>query len=134
MNEANQTQSLRCVILAGFLYAVVGISFALPANQQFWRLAAWAVSGVIYLLHIGYEQLRLGNSRLATSVHAALAAALGGFLLAVGAMVHAATVPTHAPYRLYLIAMIAWPIITGVPALVVALVVTFILDKTRHSA
>jgi hypothetical protein len=122
------------VILAGFLYAVVGISFALPSNQQFWRPAAWAVSGVIYILHIGYEQLRLGNSRLATSVHAALAAALGGFLLAVGAMAHAAMVPAHAPYRLHLIAMIAWPIITGVPALVVAFIVTFVLDKRPHSA
>ena len=134
MTEANRTQASRCVILAGFLYAVVGISFALPANQQFWRLAAWAVSGVIYLLHIGYEQLRLRNSRLATSVHAALAAALGGFLLAVGAMVHAATVPLHAPYRVDRIAMIAWPLITGVPALVIALVVTLVLDKRRHSA
>jgi hypothetical protein len=134
MTSANRTQWMRCVIVVGFLYAVIGISFALPSNQQFWRLAAWAVSGVIYLLHIGYEQLRLRNSRLATSVHAALAAALGGFLLAVGALVHAATVPAHAPYRLFLIAMIAWPIITGVPALVVALVVTFVLDKLPHSA
>lgn len=134
MTEANRTQWMRCVILVGFLYAVVGISFALPSNQRFWRLAAWAVSGVIYLLHIGYEQLRLRHSRLATSVHVALAAALGGFLLAVGAMVHATAVPIHAPYRLFFIAMIAWPIITGVPALAVALVVTFVLDKRRHSA
>jgi hypothetical protein len=55
MTDANRTQWMRCVIFVGFLYAVVGISFA-------------------------------------------------------------------------------WPIITGVPALAVALVVTFVLDKRGHSA
>jgi ABC-type amino acid transport system permease subunit len=94
---------------------------------RFWRLAAWAVSGVIYISHIAYEQFRLRNSRVATSVHAALAAALGGFLLAVGATVHAALTPTHAPYWRFRLALVVWPIITGVPAFFVALVITVVL-------
>ena len=125
------------MILVGVLYGVVGIVFALPAsNLRFWRLAAWGVSGVIYISQIGYEQLWLRNPRVATAVHAGLGAGLGGFLLAVGAMVHAATVPTHAPYPRFLIAMVIWPIITFVPALLVALVITFVLGyvtRTRDS-
>ena len=116
-----------CVILVGILYGSIGIVFALPSNQRFWRLAAWAVSGAIFVSHIGYEQLRLRNPWFATAVHAALAAAFGGFLLAVGATVHAITTPTHAPYWRFLIALVVWPIITGVPALLVALVITVVL-------
>lgn len=119
-----------CVLLVGVLYGAIGIIFAWPANQRFWRLAAWAVSGVIFVSQIAYEQLWLRNSRVATAVHAALAAALGGFLLAVGAMVHAAFTPIHAPYWRFLIALVAWPIITGVPALLVALVITVVLALT----
>jgi hypothetical protein len=110
------------------LYGFVGIVFALPSSHlRFWRLAAWAVSGVIYISQIGYEQFWLRNSRVATAVHAGLGAGLGGFLLAAGAMVHAATVSTHAPYWQFLIAMVVWPIITFVPALLVGLVITFVL-------
>jgi len=134
MTATSRTQWIRCVILAGFLYGSIGIVFALPSTHvRFWRLAAWAVSGVIFVLHIGYEQLWLRNSRTASAMHAALACGLGGFVLAVGAMVHAAMVPTHAAYWQYLIALIAWPIITFVPALLVALVVTFVLSLVSRT-
>ena len=132
MTTPNRIRWFGCVILVGALYGAIGIVFAWPANQRFWRLAAWGVSGVIFVSQIGYEQLWLRNSRVPTAVHAALAAALGGFLLAVGAMVHAALTPIHAPYRRFLIALVAWPIITGVPALLVALVVTVVLGLTTN--
>ena len=132
MTAANRIPWFGCVIFAGVLYGAIGIVFALPANQHFWRLAAWGVSGVIFVSQIGYEQLWLRNSRVATAVHAALAAALGGFLLAVGATVHAALTPIHAPYWRFLIALVAWPVITGVPAFLVALVVTVVLALTTN--
>ena len=135
MTAVNRTAWIAYAILVGVLYGFVGIVFALPSNHvRFWRLAAWGVSGAIYVSHIGYEQFWLRNSRVATSVHAALAAALGGFLLAVGATVHAATIPTHAAYWRFRIALVVWPIITAVPALLVALVVTVVLgymSRTR---
>ena len=134
MIGANQNPWLRCVLLVGVLYGAIGIVFALPVSHaRFWRLAAWGVSGAIYLSHIGYEQLRLRNSRVATALHAALAAALGGFLLAIGAMVHAAITPIHAPYWRFLIAMAVWPIITFVPALLIALVITFVMSYVYRS-
>src|SRR5207253_9697058 len=112
MTAAKRTAWFACVILVGVLYGFVGIAFALPSNHvRFWRLAAWGVSGAIYISHIAYEQFWLRNSRVVTSVHAALAAGLGGFLLAVGAMVHAATTPTHAAYWRFRLALVVWPII-----------------------
>jgi len=90
MTASHRITWIGCVILVGVVYGAIGIVFAFPANQRFWRLAAWAVSGVIFVSQIAYEQLWQRNSRVATAVHAALAAALGGFLLAAGATIHAA--------------------------------------------
>ena len=131
MTAPSRKPWLACVIVVGVLYGLIGIVFAYPSNQRFWRLAAWAVSGVTYVSQIAYEQLQLRQSPVTTSLHAALAAALGGFFLAAGAMAHAATTPTHAPYWQYIVAFVAWPIITGVPAFLVALVLTFLLARIR---
>jgi hypothetical protein len=38
--------------------------------------------------------------------------------------------PIHAPYWRFLIALVVWPIITGVPALLVALVIAVVLALT----
>jgi hypothetical protein len=94
-----------------------------------WRLAAWVVSAAVYAAHIGYEHFRLGNSPRATALHAALAVAVGAFLLAVAATVRAVTVPSHAPYRQYLLALVAWPLVTAVPAFLVALAVAALLAR-----
>jgi hypothetical protein len=110
-------------ILAGVSYGFIGIVFAVPSfHVRAWRLAAWIISGTIYVTHIAYERYALHNSRLASALHASIAAALGAFLLAVGAVVHAAMVPVHAPYRQYAVAFVMWPLITAVPAFLVALV------------
>jgi len=118
------------VILAGAFYGFVGIVFGLPSSHvRIWRLAAWAVSGVIFICHIAYEQYWLSSRPLTTAAHAALAVASGAFLLAVGATVHAAMVSSHAPYWRFGIAFIAWPIITAAPAFVVALLFAWLLSS-----
>ena len=125
------------VILIGVVYAVVGIGFGELANlgstdrvRFMWRLGAWVASGAVYAAHLWYEHFQLRNSPRTTSLNAGLAVAFGGLLLAVAALTHALTVPTHAPFRLYLLALVMWPIITGVPAYVVTLVLTSILRLT----
>jgi divalent metal cation (Fe/Co/Zn/Cd) transporter len=119
------------IILFGVVYAVVGIGYGELANlassdqvRSIWRLGAWVACAAVYAGHIWYEHFRLYSRVRSTSLHAGAAVALGGLLLAVAALAHALTVPTHAPYRLYLIALVVWPIITGVPAFLVALVLT----------
>jgi hypothetical protein len=122
MDESGFKPWLRAVILVGVVYFVVGFVFSLPSNYvRWWRLAAWAVSGAVYAAHIGYEHFRLNNSSRATALHAAMAVAIGAFLLAVAATVHAVMVASHAPYWRFLLALVLWPIFTALPAFLVAL-------------
>ena len=119
------------VLLVGAFYAVVGITFALPASHaQAWRLAAWIVSGVAYAIHVGYERCWRRNSSLSSALHVALAAALGALGLAIGAIVHSLSVTTTSQHKwLLLIALVAWPVITGVPAFLVGLVASGLLGR-----
>ena len=114
---------LRTAVLVGAMYALIGIAFALPSSHvRGWRLAAWLVSGLVYAAHVGYERFRLRNPPLVAALHVALGAALGAFGLAVGALVHSlATGATSQHQRLVLVALVAWPVITGVPAFLVGL-------------
>src|SRR5438105_13654375 len=125
--------SYRAVIFVGIVYFVVGYGSAaldpsIPDRARFaWRLAAWVVSAVVFAAHIGREHSRLSASPRATAMYAAAAVALGGFLLAAVATVHAAAVASHAPYWRFLVALVLWPIITALPAFVVALVAGAVL-------
>jgi hypothetical protein len=122
------------VILIGALYALVGIIFALPASHaRAWRLAAWIVSGVAYGIHVGYERVRLRNSSLSAALHVAMAAALGALGLAVGAIVHSLLKGTSAEHRrLLFVALVAWPLITGVPAFFVGLAASAVLGRSSR--
>src|SRR5262249_48365476 len=113
MTAPTRLSWLVLVILAGGSYGSFGLVFSFPSTHvHMWRLAAWGVSGLVYAVHIGYEQYRLGNSPLATALHVAMAVALGAFLLAVGATVHSAMVPSHVPQSRFRIALVIWPIVT----------------------
>jgi len=75
--------------LLGVAYFVIGRVFAVPTDHvQAWRLAAWAISGVVYAAHIWYEHFRLRNSPRLAAAHVAVAVAIGGFGLAVAGMIH----------------------------------------------
>ena len=119
-------------ILIGVLYSVIGIVFTLPSSQvQTWRLAAWATSAAVYAATIGYEHFRFGNSPRATALHTALSVAVGAFGLAVAANVH--EVWTGPGYRRSLaLALVAWPMLTGLPAFIVALIAAYALTLTRR--
>ena len=135
MNASGTKPWIRVVILAGVVYFIVGRGFALPTgNVKFWRLAAWVVSGAVYAAHISYEHFRLHNRPRVTALHAALAVALGAFFLAVAATVHALTAVSHAAYWRYLLAFVLWPVVTAVPAFLIALVAAAMLERilTKH--
>jgi hypothetical protein len=117
------------ITILGVVYFIVGYgsTFLVHPTIRFWRLAAWAASALVYVAHLAYEHFQLRNSPAATSIHVGLAVAIGGFLLAVAATTHAAMVSEHAPFTRFLIALVAWPLITGVPAFLVTLVITVVL-------
>jgi len=122
MDASGRQTWVRAALLVGVVYFLIGRVFALPSDHvRGWRLAAWIVSGVVYAAHIGYEHFRLNNSPRATALHAAMAVAVGAFLLAVAATAHAVMVPSHAPYWRFLLALAVWPIVTALPAFSFAL-------------
>ncbi len=118
----------RAALLLGTVYFLIGRAFAVPTNHvHAWRLAAWVVSGAAFAAHIGYEHYRLRHSPRLVAWHAALAVALGAFLLAVAATVHAVVVASHAPYWRFLLALVTWPVIAALPAFLVALIAGAVL-------
>jgi hypothetical protein len=131
MDQAARQRWVGVALLAGVVYALVGIVFAWPTTHvPMWRLAAWLVSGAVFAAHIGYERFALAIPPHRAAVHVALAAALGAFGLAVGALMHSLSSGSPAGHRrLILIALVAWPLITGLPAFVVALGLSQVLTR-----
>jgi hypothetical protein len=133
MDELSRKRWIRAVIIAGVAYFVVGFGSAragsLLISVVMWRRLAWVVSGVIFAAHIGYERFRLVHSAATTAIHAAIAVGLGAFLLALGATVNKVVVASHPPLWRYLLALVLWPILTGVPAFVVAFIAAAILAR-----
>jgi len=135
LNGSRKYQWLWVVILFGMVYLVVGVAFPNPPasnKMQFmWRLAAWLICAVAFAIHIGLAYFRFQNSPRRTALQAAASVALGAFGLAVAANIHALTTGT-GNQRLLAFALVIWPLLTGVPAFVVAFVATALLARVRH--
>jgi hypothetical protein len=117
-------------LLAGILYLTIGVGFA-PLSVPsvfFWRLAAWIVSAAVYAAHIAYERFRIRSSSHSTALHVGVGAAMGAFGLAAAAIVHSVLSGT-GNLPLLGLALLVWPLITGVPAYVVAFVLTEVLAR-----
>jgi formate hydrogenlyase subunit 4 len=123
------------VVLFGLAYLVVGVFFPNPSaadrNQFVWRFAAWVICAAAFAIHIAIERFRFRNSAGSTALHVAIAVAVGGFGLAVAANVHALRTGTGNRVLLAL-ALGLWPVITGVPAFLVAFVIAALLSWLKR--
>ena len=135
MNATGTIRWVRAALLVGVLYLVIGLVTAAFANSAAsnqvrgaWRLAAWVISAAAFAAHIGYENIRLRTSHRTTAWHVALGAGLGAFGLAVAASLHGHAV--HRPFPAFALAV--WPIMTALPAFLVALLVATVLTRARH--
>jgi hypothetical protein len=128
---------LNTAILVGALYLAVGVTSAALAGAAasgrmllFWRWSAFAISAVVFAAHIAHEHVRLRNPARPTAWHAAVAVAFGGFGLALAANIH--DLGSAAGYRpRMLVALVAWPLLTAVPAFLVALGVAAAVGAKR---
>ena len=136
MDEARRQQWARVVVLVGVMYALIGVVFAWPATHvRVWRLAAWLVSAAAYAAHIGYERFGLRNAPRRAAWHVALAVALGAFGLAVAATIHSVSVVSTSQHRrLLLVALVVWPIMTGLPAFLAGLGASEVLARLPWNA
>ena len=138
MDASDRKRWLRAVLLLGVLYCVIGIAFGAFARwaasnsmRETWNRLAFAASGIAFAVHIGYEHFRLRNSPRITASHASLAVALGAFGLALSANIHDLWSPAGYRPRM-LIALVAWPLLTAVPAFITALILAGALTLGRR--
>lgn len=129
MDRTSRRMWLRALLLVGALYCSIGIGFGAFAARSIshrtvvaWNVASFVVSAIVFAIHIGYEHFGLGNRPLLVALHASLAVAFGAFLLAVSANLHSFRV-ANGNHRLLAMALVIWPLMTGIPAFVVALIV-----------
>jgi hypothetical protein len=126
---------LAYVLLFGAAYLVIAVWFPNPPasnpRQFVWRIAAWILCALAYAMHIGLEHFRLGNAPRRTAFNVAAAVALGAFGVAVSANIHALTAKTGNHGSLAL-ALVIWPVVFGLPALVVAWAAAFGLARIRR--
>jgi hypothetical protein len=136
MNALQKQRWIAVMLLLGVVYLLAGLIFgrlasSAPSHQLVVasRLAAWVISAVAFAAHIWYEQFHLHDSARVTALHAALAAALGAFALAAAASLHASATHRHFPPT----ALVIWPLMTLVPAFLVALLVAAGLAHVRRT-
>ena len=133
MNELRGSW-FRVAFLVGTLYVIIGRVAALPAyNVRVWRLAAWLASLGIFAAHVGYEHFKPVSSPRLAATHAAAAVAIGSFGLAVMGMIN--SLSTDTGFRLvWIVALIAWPAITAIPAFVVAYIAAAMLGRLSQTS
>ena len=133
MDASAGRRSLILVLLLAVVYLVIGLAFPVfassaPSSVILWRRLAWLVSGVAFAAHICYEHFRLGSSTRTTATRASMAAAAGACGLAVVANVHGWVVGSSHKGALA-IALVGWPLLTAVPAFLVAIVAAAVLNR-----
>jgi len=131
-----RSTAIRAILLAALAYLLAGLVFGALANgapstqiRGAWRLAAWLVSAAVFGAHIVYEQMRRRSTPTVSALCAASAAGLGAFALAVAANVHAQRVGANAHRGALGLSLVLWPLITALPAFVVALVAAALLAR-----
>ena len=134
MDDSGRQRWLSKAMLVGVFYLAVGIASAALAGaaasnqiRSSWRMSAFVISGVVFAAHIAYGHFRLRHTARPTAWHASVAVAFGAFALALVANIH--DLGSASGYRpRMLIALVAWPLLTAVPAFIVALVVAAVMQ------
>src|SRR4051812_37053065 len=120
-------------MLVGLGYFLVGRLFAQPGQHAHaWRLAAWVVSGIIYVAHFRYERGKPGNAAHALALHVATGVAIGAFAVAL-ALTMRSVAAEGALAPKWLLALVLFPVVTAVPAFLVALVGAVALSRRGRS-
>jgi hypothetical protein len=129
-----QSNWVSATFIAGCLYLLIGLVSADLAGgvsgprQRFWRWMAWLLSAVVFGIHVARDRMRMRFGAASTAFHAALGAALGAFGLAIAATIHGYHVATPHLRALQL-SLLIWPMITALPAFLVAFVAAVVLRR-----
>jgi len=137
MDVADRNPWIRAALIFGALYFIVNFSIATFAGwftsiamRATWNRMGFLICAIAFVVQIAYEHFRLHNSPRVTAMHVSAAVALGAFALAVAANIHGLWVGS-SQRRSLAFALVAWPLITAVPAFVVALLTAIGLSFKR---
>lgn len=128
----------QAVLVAGVAYGVVGMVTAALAGSAGsragvtgWRLAAWALSLAIFVGQLRASRAIAERSPASAALEVALGVALGALLLAAVGPVRG---HWHDPNlaRVAVLSVVVWPVMTGVPAYVVAYVVQRAVSRIQR--
>lgn len=118
-----------------FLYFAVGQVLGSIANAAETeeiridvRLTAFFVSAVAYATHIALEVFLLRNATRKAAIQVSLAVAAGAFALAGAANI---SPPLHGPSHHLKLALVAWPVLAGIPSFAGAFIIAAFLAKHR---
>lgn len=136
MNHTTEKERwLLAAVLAGAAYLAIGVGFAEFARHAatremrlFWRLAAWAGSFVVLALHFAHETVRCRRPPRRAAFHVAAGVALGAFGLAGWINAHASA---SARSPLAPLALIVFPLATGIPAFLGAWAAAAVMARLR---
>lgn len=126
MHLRQRAIELRVVLAASLGYVAVGMATAALAGGAAtargttrWRLAAWVLSLAIFVIHLVASRRDRRASVPMGAFNVALAVALAAFVLAALGPVRSHWNDAHL-IRVAL-SLVAWPVLTGLPAFVAAL-------------
>jgi hypothetical protein len=131
---SRRPQSIWAVFLGAAAYVLIGTGTAVLAalassstSVKVWRLAAWLLSAAVFTVHFAIVRGRHAR-RFQLAAQVALAVALGALGVAILGPVRAHwSEPSRL--KLALLSLVAWPVLTGVPAFTVALIGSLVLDR-----
>lgn len=137
MKKQASSRSTPLLIAVGIAYAAVGFvtgelahSAESPQWRNLWRLSAWPLSLVVFAVHFLYERARAADPVVHRAVRVGVAAGLGGLFLAlVGPVRSHWGAPDFG--RAAVLSLVLWPLLTGIPAFLLAWFAGNLLAKLR---
>lgn len=120
------------LLAAGVYFLISGLALAelagrakSPETRFAWRMTSWVIGALTLTAHIVWEQFRLRSRPLDAALHTSLAVGLGTSALAAAALVRALVTASGTPALLAL-AMVLWPLASGVPTFLATLAASFL--------
>ncbi len=132
IGSADAVAAALAYVLVGITTAALAGAAASPVGTKSWRLAGWALSLAVFLAHLVFARRRSARS-LGAAARVALAVAVAALVLAVVGPVRGHWGEPNIG-RVVLLSIVVWPLMTGIPAFVVAFAADRVFDRITRRA
>ena len=140
MNTSENKVRFKTFLIFGSVYLFVGIATAFISNdiassgvQAFWRILAFAVSIIVFGLHIRLESIQRHNSPKIIAINTSFAVAFGTVALAVLANINA-MLNSSGNNKSLVLAIVIWPVVTGLLSFLAAYFIARFILRLRSKS